>query len=298
MKPGVMILEVMVSMMIATVLMTASFTIYNQISKTAQILQRITSTDTQVMILQDRLQKDLVGITPLWFNKEQYDHLKAGQKKDDEQQPDEQQPSDSQHETNNFFYATNKENELDFFTFMTINAMQMYDSADQRFVRVVYKLEKKDKTFTLLRKEIHQASNKIDTESFTKKQSFYPIVSNISKLEIEYGFINQPKHSKKKKDESSDKTIEVKWLPDWGIVTEKTKTNEYKPALPETIKVKIQFLKENKQQHTYELFCSIPIDSTNKFNSVVQKKHKTEHKHDAKKTPDHSAKAKGDTHAS
>ena len=293
MKPGVMILEVMVSMMIATVLMTASFTIYNQISKTAQILQRITSSDTQVMILQDRLQKDLIGVTPLWFNKEQYDHLKAGQKKDNEQQP-----SDSQHETNNFFYATNKESNLDFFTFMTVNAMQMYDSADQRLVRVVYKLEKKDKTFTLLRKEIHQVSNKIDIEGFTKKQSFYPIVSNISKFEIEYGFINQPKNSKKKKDESSDKPIEVKWLPDWGVVTEKSKTNEYKPALPETIKVKMQFLKENKQQHTYELFFSIPIDSTNKFNSIVQKKHKAEQKHDAKKTPDKSTKAKGSSHAS
>ncbi len=286
MKPGLSLLEVVFSMMIATIMITASFTIYNQISKTTQVLQTITNNDTKVTILQNRLQQDLTGICPLWFTKEQYEHLKAGQASDNEQKP-----TFDDSTKNNFFFADNNDDgSFQFCTFMTVNPIHMYGTENQRFLRVVYKLEqnKQDKKqFRLLRKEIRNSSNNnMDSKLLLSEHSFYEILTQVSDFSIEYGFINQPKHQSKNKkpDQQSDQQpIKIQWLQEWGKVSEKTKSNEYKPALPEFIKIKITFSSAQKQKQEYEIYCTIPVDSTSKLTSIVQNKHKHQTKNSAKK---------------
>lgn len=279
-QPGFSLLELVIGMAVSTILISITFTIYNQISKAAQSIQRVTSSDTKIMILQDRLQADLNGISPLWFTKEEYDKIKAAKK----DAKDSQEAKQSQPEAQgiNFFYSENKQgnDKLNYFTFPTVNAMQMYGTTNQRFVRVVYALEqdpKKENLLRLRRKEIDQISSEFDKAAIQQSGTFYDIATNITNCTVTYEFIDQPKHKKGNgaKEKSTHETIKPAKLasvPDWGIVKEQEKKDKYKPPLPEFIKLKITFAQEQTtEEKQYELNFVIPIDATNKINSFAQK---------------------------
>ena len=150
MKLGFSLLEFVIGMMIGSMLLTQTFIIYNGIAKSAQKTQKYTTIDTQLIITQNRLQTDLNGLCPLWFDKHaiesnQKNNNSAGDAKEPQREEKaEQQATPEQKEKNQpklFFYAQNKDKNLDYFTFVTTNALQMYGSESSPLIRVIYRLQ-------------------------------------------------------------------------------------------------------------------------------------------------------------
>lgn len=263
-QQGFTLFELMISMLLTTILMTAAFAIYNQVQKSSQLIEHMTNYDTKVAIFQDRLATDLAGITPLWFSADDYEKIKARSISPDKQST--KKKFNDQVTENKFFYAEVDQNKrFNFFTFATVNAMQMYGSNNQRFVRVVYKLVPKpgkENIFKLMRKEEESFSAEFESASIIKSGTFYTILDNLKLCNFEYGFIDQPKNNQNKKQQP-DKPSGFKWLTDWGVVIEKTKTNEYKPALPEFIKVTIKFVDPFEKSHEYICHITNPVNPIN-----------------------------------
>lgn len=277
MKPGFSLLEVVFGLMISSILLTATFTIYNQINKSAQIIQNITTSDTRIMVLKDRLQKDFSGLCPLWFTQDEYEKYKSLEKTPNTQT--ERKQFDENIKQNSFLYSDNHDdNSLNFFTFVTLNAMQMYATDSQRMVRVVYLLKKESdnpKSFRLMRAEVKNVAPDFNQNSILGSKNFYEIVSNIASCSIEYGFIDQPKNKKgKAKSSSSEKPAELKWLQEWGVTKEKGNASGYKPTLPEFIKLQITFLEDVNTQKKHEIYFTIPINVTTRPSSFAKKRHK------------------------
>ena len=279
MKQGFTIFELIVSIMLTSMLLTATFTIYESITKASRRTQYVTTHDTKIMMIYNRLQKDLTGLSPLWFTKEPYKKLEAAKK----ESGDKSKPVDSDTKENGFFYSTNHDNEsLNFMTFPTTSALQVYDSNNQPFIRVVYALTKNpkdDKTFSLMRKEIQDVTPDFKEDALLKKEGFYELASDIISCTTEYLFINAPMQpsDNKTKEEKKDEPAKMVTLKDWGVIKEKSEQHEHKPALPLFVKIKVTFASTNeKQQPTSTIVCRIPISPHNKLTPFVEKRNKTQ----------------------
>lgn len=295
-KKGFTLIEFVISIMISSILLTAVFTIYNQIGRSINIIETITTDDTKIMIIKDRLQQDINGLSPLWFTKEEYEKIKNKDKATEPQAKQEQH--DESIKAKNFFYAESKNEQFYFFTFTTTNAMQLYGNDNKRFVRVVYMLKQKqndENSFKLMRKEINNISD-FDKKEILEKGSFYTIADDIKKCHFSYGFIDQPKPKQdknsandKKQEELPDKPAEIKWPSEWGVVPEKTKRNGYQPTLPEFVRLKITFnQKRDNDEKNHEIYFTMPMQGSVTINSFAQKRH--QEKQAAKDTQQKNAK--------
>ncbi|MFA5998473.1 MAG: prepilin-type N-terminal cleavage/methylation domain-containing protein [Candidatus Babeliales bacterium] len=286
---GFTLFEFAISMMISTMLMTAVFTIYNQINKGAATVQRITTSDTKIMILRDRLSTDFEGISPLWFTSEIYEKLKAT-----DETATKAINSDSKIKRNNFLYAQSNDKNLSFLTFVTTNALQMYGDSTACFVRVVYTLipdPKNETVFKLMRKEDKKPSADFDIEKM-KEGTFYELASNITKLSIEFGYIDQTQ-----KDDNNKKLSFI-WAKEWDNKKKKSarddkqdskqkeaksddakKKDDDTPDLPEAIKLKISFVHDiEKPEIDYEIFFAVPINQEQSLQSFAEKRSQAEQK--------------------
>lgn len=290
-NPGFSLLELVIGLLISTILITISFTIYHQITRSTQIIQRITSTDTKIMIFKDRLQQDLLGISFLWFTPQKYETMtkKTKDEKDTEENKSKDNSptkSNNQERDNDFFYAANNQDgTLDLVSFITTSAMHTYGNNNKMFIRVVYCLKKDQSSehkFLLLRKEM--TAEEFNLEAARSSGTFYEIASQIKKCSIEYGFLNQitSKPKDEKNAQKSDNTAEISWLNAWHSKQEKTDSATHKTLLPKFIKIKIIFAQEKTaQEQEFELLFSIPIDGINLYTSFTQKNYQMEQQNSA-----------------
>ncbi len=269
-QSGFSVLEVIISIMISALLMTASLTIYNQISKGALLVQRITQNDTQIMIVHNRLITDLQGLIPLWFTKEHYEKLKKTEEGKDDQKIS-SSSSDGSLKQNNFLYAQSNNDQFDFLTFVSTNALQVYGDQLARTVRIVYMLKPDGDTFKLMRKEESEISGDFSLEKL-KSGKFDQIAHKITKCIIEYGFIET---DSKKAGENKDleKPHEFKFVSKWGGATQSNTQEEKTPTLPDVLKLKISMQTNRSQDDVvYELFCTIPTSHAPSIKSFAQKR--------------------------
>lgn len=274
-RSGFSVIEMMLSLMISAMLMTAALTVYNQISKGAFTVQRVTQIDTQVMILHNRLAADLQGLCPLWFTKEHYEKLKKEkEQKEDKESFASANIGSSSKKRNNFLYAQSNDKQFDLLTFVTTNALQVYGDKQLRTVRVIYALQPENndaKTFKLMRKEDENISGDFDLEKL-KSGMFNQIAHKITECSIEYGFI-ESKGKKADVTKNSDKPFEFKFVSKWGGATESEKEDEKIPTLPDILKLTIKMQQSaNVDPKTYELFCTIPTCHASAIKSFAQKR--------------------------
>lgn len=264
-KPGFSIIELVIGLMISSILLTASLTIYNQISKSCNKIQAITTEDLAMIILQKRMSDDLLGLSALWFKPE--DIKNTAQAKNSEQKS----PSIKE---NNYFYAQTNDEQLDFMTFISTNTLQAYPTPENYIARIVYLLKKdpaKEGFFLLQRKEESQISNEFDIEKI-KEGKFYTIVSNIKKCKLEYGFIE---NNDNKKEKSSEKELKMKWVQQWSQEQEKEKMDkkEKNPKLPDIIRITITLQEFTYKPETQHIFYCIVAQSKNvSVRSISQKR--------------------------
>lgn len=293
-KNGFSLLELVIGIMISTILITSALTIYNQIGKGAGIIQKITTNDTKIMILHDRIGKDLAGISHRWFSEKIYEDLKKTKeakkpaKKEGDAQKAEPKNTELKKEnkkikSTNFFLSAENENGLNFLTFITTNTMQMYGETKACFVRIVYKVVPEinnPKAFRLMRKQEEKATQDINKEKITEG-AFYELAGNISKLEVEYGFTTP---SKQELEKNPDQKIAFKWIKKWNSEPDTDQKKEFRPLSPEAIKLNISFLQaEDKPEIINEIVCIIPQLDADYPTSFAQKRSETEKKTEAPK---------------
>ncbi|MBI2344801.1 prepilin-type N-terminal cleavage/methylation domain-containing protein [Candidatus Dependentiae bacterium] len=259
-KPGFSIIELVIGLMISSIFLTAALTMYNQISKSCNKIQSITSQDLSIMILQRRMTQDLLGLSPVWFT--QADITKKQNKNSEQKNPDIKE--------NNYFYAQTKDGQLDFMTFVTTNTLQAYPTAEHRIARIVYILKedsKKENFFILQRKEEGHISNEFNPTKI-KDGAFYTVTENIKKCKIEYGSI-----------ETSEKEWNFKWVEQWTEQQEKEKKDEKEKEskLPNIIRITI-LLQESafKPETQHVFYCMIPQTKNVSLKSIAKKRYEKE----------------------
>jgi hypothetical protein len=270
-KPGFSAIEFVIGMMISAMMLTATLTMYNQISKSCSKIQNITAKDLAIIILQKRISDDLRGLCPLWFTKEDIKDTTAA-KADAQSQPNTK--------NNNYFYAQTKDEQLDFMTFISTNTLSAYPSAEHHIARIVYILKKdeaKENLLLLQRKEEAQISNEFNLEKI-KEGKFYTVIKNIKKCVLEYGFIEQ---QDEKEEKNSSKEFKIKWVKQWSEKEEKEKKESEKkdrtPDLPEIIKLTVtlqEFTDQPEMQYTF--YASLPQSKNISINSLAKKRSKKE----------------------
>lgn len=275
-QSGFSILEMIISIMISAMLMTASLTIYKQISKSAFMVQKVTSLDTQIMILHNRLSTDLQGLYPLWFTTEHYEQL-AKAKKSDKNPEIPTSANFGSKKRNNFLYAQSQNNQFEILTFITSNALQVFGDKQIRTVRIVYVLQpdpSHPNTFKLMRKEEDAISGDFDLEKL-KNGKLNQIAHKITKCTIEYGYIKPTKQSEQQ--EPLDKAPQFTFVSQWGQQQDKQKEDEKMPLLPDIIKLtmKIQY-QPDQEEKSYELLCPIPACHATAIKSFAQKRQEEE----------------------
>ncbi len=281
-KSGFTLLEVIIGIMISAMLMTVSLTIYQNISKNGQRIQKTTKLDTQIMILHQRLSTDIAGLTPLWFNKELYEQLK----KNKEDAPSATVQSTGPEKRNNFLYAQSNNKSFDILTFVTTNALQIFGDKQIRCVRVVYTLQpdqSSPNTFKLMRKEDDTVSADFNIEKL-KVGNFIEIARHITSCSIEYGFIKSAKES-----EADTKEKKFTFVSEWGQKQTEEKQTDQMPSLPDVIKIelKVQYDPEQEEK-SYELFCPIPTSHAQAIKSFAEQR--KEDQEEKSKTKNDSAK--------
>lgn len=264
-KQGFTVIEFVISIMISAIMLTATLTMYNQISKSSRKIQNITSQDLAVTILQKRISDDLRGLCPLWFTKE---HTKdTTQEKIDTQQS-------SGTKNNNYFYAETKNEQLDFMTFVSTNTLLAYPAPENHIARIIYILKKdatKEDLFILQRKEDAQVSNEFNIEKI-KEGKFYTIIKNIKKCTLEYGFIE---HADEKKEANNSQEFKIKWVKQWSEKEETEKKDKKKkmPDLPEAIKLTLTLQEfSDKPETLYTFYSVLPQSKDVSINSLAKKR--------------------------
>lgn len=261
-KPGFTAIEIVIGIMLSAILLTTSLTIYNQISKICNKIQRTTTQDLAVAIVQQRIAQDVQGLCPLWFTKE--DLKDTTQTKKDVAQK-------TNIKNNNYFYAQTKDDQLDFMTFVSTNTLEAYPTPEHYIARIVYILKKDDKKenfFLLQRKEETQISDEFNIEKI-KEGKFYTVTNNIKKCVLEYGFIEQSD------EKNTTQEFKIKWVKQWSEKEEqenKDSKNKH-PSFPEIIKITIT-LQELPHQpevlHTF--YATLPQSKDISLPSIAKKR--------------------------
>ncbi len=197
-QQGFSALELIMVMAVSAILMTTLLQIYNQVTRNMLRVERFVFEDTQILTLKNRFGNDLTGISAIWFTQGDLEVKQAA--KEAAKTP----PTAEKKKGSKYFYSVNKDGHLDTLTFVTTSALQSYGSAQSRFVRIVYKVEKDlkyESMLRLMRKEIVMPTENIDEESL-KAGKFYELVGGLKSIEMKYQLVDKIALEKS----SSDKT--------------------------------------------------------------------------------------------
>ncbi|MGZ6255189.1 MAG: PulJ/GspJ family protein [Candidatus Chromulinivorax sp.] len=203
---GFTILELIMVIAASAFIMTTVLMIYNQVSRNMNRVERFVFEDTQLLTLENRLQKDFAGLSSIWFTHEQVQALQQKKLEKTEKIQDDRKANDC-------FYSINKNGMLDTLTFLTTTGLCTYGNANQsKFVRVVYKLQEDQKnqnSFQLMRKEIMTPCEFIDEKSL-QEGNFYELVRGIKSLEMTYDLVDMSELKKKQDVKKKDSNLEDK----------------------------------------------------------------------------------------
>ncbi|MBV8661234.1 MAG: hypothetical protein JO129_03770 [Candidatus Dependentiae bacterium] len=296
MKSGFSALELIMAIALSAIIMTTLLEIYYQVTRNMARVERFVFEDTQILTLKNRLNKDLSGLSAIWFTQSA---LEAQQLAAKEKIFEVKKPLLSKRQSSKFFYSVNKDKRLDILTFVTTAGLQSYGDTQDRFVRVVYQVEvdpKNKEMFRLMRKEISMPTEYIDEEALQPGR-FYELVDGIKSIEVMYQLIDkieiqrQQKERAKPEDQKSQEKEELKPIirsvKQWDesfkapkSAAEKGKKDEDEEeveslggaAVPKFIEMKIVFGATDKRlEKEYKLDFYIPATVDNIPASLLKK---------------------------
>lgn len=231
-SPGFSILEIVMVMAVSGIIMTCLLEIYNQTARNMTKVERFIFEDTQVLTLKNRIGKDISGLSSIWFKESELAALQAAQEK-------KEAPKNTR-KCSYYFYSTNKGEQFDMLTFMTTGGLKSFGLAADRYVRVVYQLEKDpahEGLFRLMRKEINPATEFIDEVSL-KQGKFYELIGGIKSFDVTYQLVDRvalnkqlkagqkPKGDATVQDNGQDAAPIIRSVKQWYPIESRSESNK------------------------------------------------------------------------
>ena len=203
----------------------------------------------QIFTLKSRLEKDFLGLSAIWFEQQKLQDQQDAEQKNTAQAF----ASDRAQEklVSLYFYSINKNENLDFFTLVTVNPLQSYGAHQKHFARVVYQIQPDPvhKTmFRLMRKEIALVNEFVDEKSLAQGK-FYQVVDGIKSIHMTYHFMDQKElQQREKQAEQQDKKLTdqqklqpvIKTTRQWIPDHEEPKQDKNQQTTPQDKQGKIQ----------------------------------------------------------
>ena len=287
MKHGFMLIELIVSTLIASMVAGILLTALAQGTRFQTAVDNTVDTSLRIGIVSNQLEKDLMGA----FVPTQAETIKkeegedqdeeapaAETNKPDAKKPDEKKSDEKKGEKKEkpkpiekIFYATNKEGNLDTLTFITNNPLVVFVGKDvgvvkPKIVRVQYTLKPeadKPHSYALHRQE----SNELDLAQYKNVRS-YEVIGGIKSLSINYTARVEKKLEAAKAAEAQKeqkKSYEYKTSKDWVSERkkegDKDKEQEF-PRIPYSVEIKIELWdRQDKQEKEFTVVCEIPVNS-------------------------------------
>lgn len=193
---GFVLIEVIISVLIASFLSVGLLTTIMQVSRVQQTVTTITNINGRMAILQNQMERDIMGA----FVPTQIDMIQTATTT---AQPSPQKPVEK------VFYGTSKGNggRLDLLTFITSNPLEVFYGVKNvqlkpRIARVVYRLvpdERRKNAYILMRQEgtTDLTFEKYKTDSTGELRSF-AMVDDIQNLTVSYITVEQSTEEPKK----------------------------------------------------------------------------------------------------
>ncbi len=269
---GFSLLEIIVALLLSAIILTTVMQITFRITKQDASAKKHISKDVKLMMMHMQLLQDISGLCALVYEEAEKGDEKDGagptEKKSDEkpieksEKKDDKQPEDIR----KYFYSVNKDNHLDFFTFVTTHSLTFYGQKAEPLVRVSYKMleGKEGAGFSLVRKE----SISLKFEKDEKPGKSAVLLDGIKRFEVTYFYV-KPKKEEKQPSEKIDKKIEKPAkksekaeLPDlgsekeWGIKKDEDKNKDKESdeqKIPRYIFLQCECENGLKQDFWYEI---------------------------------------------
>ena len=239
---GFSFIEIIIAMAIASVLALILYRAFSQASMVVQQVRTLITDNRDMLTLHSQIEKDFSGVfipvkldmlTTSTTNPSTGSGLdgKGGaaqsQSGPNKASQDKKQTEKKNSDVAKIFFSTMREGKLDRITFLTTNALTVFDEIAVRAVLVTYRLkmqeDSSEKLFTLLREESSYDPTKKESE---KPSNAYALMRNITECTIEFYAY-----------ECSEKAKELMHFTEWGTETQEKKCP--KVRIPEFVIIKI-----------------------------------------------------------
>lgn len=215
-KNGFILIEILVSLAISAIILTALYNFLYQANSSVTRVQRVSSIDTRDLLMQNQMESDLSSAIVLFERKvKSQDGQKAGTAQASGAGSGAKNKKEEYEDVplKKCFYSKNNGDNLEVLTFVTGNPLKAFKKPKSQICRIIYKvIQDKQKSrvgagrqadpisFTLFRQE----SDLLGFEEMEKsKPASYIFVKNIKKIAIEYTVAVKPEEKKDKKDDDS-----------------------------------------------------------------------------------------------
>lgn len=212
-KFGFSLIEILISVAISGILLTALYNVLSQTNNAVTVVERISSIDESIFLLQNQLEKDLSGAFVVFERRPKKEgdkktasgaQEKAGNSGDSgknnksgESKAGEKKQEYEEVAMKNCFYSKNGQDNIDTLSFLTNNPLKTFSKPTSLIKRVTYKLVRVQErgnavggnvaqgkiAYKLLRQESDQLDFKTSQNA---KAISYELVNNIKKLNVEY----------------------------------------------------------------------------------------------------------------
>lgn len=285
---GFILMEVLLSLVIAPMMALLLFQSIGSMSKTYQKLFSVSRVQRRFTLVQQQFERDLSGVIAPKMSLEDERKPDEKEKNDLEKERDEDKKAEVKTEKDNqkekvyrvphvFFSKNDTKGNCVQLTCLTTNPVAVYGQQIPRLVRIVYSLDpdpEHEGLFLLAR----QQSDILDFKEFLKEDGKtirkFTISDGIEKLKVSFLVPKKPdkesglltEEDKKLSDKEKKKKIkavrEFKTLADWPYIEdEKEEQKSERPSFPTFIKVEITLIDEQKQSSDFLVWYAPLYDS-------------------------------------
>lgn len=263
-RPGFMLLELLVSMVIASMIALALFASFSQTNRAVYTVDNIVDVSYKQTVAINQLTKDISGaFIPVQGRKKKSQEEDKKQAQENEKLKKEARASSSAKATadkkkplTKIFYGTAKDGQLNVLTCITNNSTLEYPIG---MVRVVYRLvaEKsfnpKKPAYVLLRQE---SAIKLNFDDFNPEQKeggvrAYELIGNVKKITVAYtAAVNKPRNEPAAKATSNEQQFEreYKVLNEWVMEEEQEKQYKDYTKIPFAVDVDLVLWDDRKER--------------------------------------------------
>lgn len=249
-RPGFTLIELLVFFAIAALISVSLFQGWFQTNKIFQISTDMIAIDKRILLVQDRLEKDITGaFIPVYMPSKktgEKEELKREESKQPEKEPKKEKKD---HVIKKAFFSSRTGKNLKELTCITTNPVATYGKAKPHMARVLYRLKKEKgrEGYALVRKE----STDISYDALVKASdvSEYVIADGIKSLTIEF-------ESLPEKAKAEEWVTSHEWDSD-----KRSKTKEKnRVLLPQLATITIELIHARDQVLEYSFIFPIAAD--------------------------------------